>query len=192
MKEIKVGRVIIGKQFKTSYNYNRFLEIAKEKNIKIQVVEAGMQINIEKDLYFDILWPDSKNAVKENILNNNSLVCKLVYKNFRIIFTGDIEEIAEKAILTKYMDNLKLLNADILKVAHHGSKTSSIKEFINEVKPKIALIGVGKDNKFGHPSQSTLETLEKIKCEIYRTDKYGEIMIETNGEKIITNFSLKI
>ena len=75
--------------------------------------------NIEKDIKLKVLWPDSKNKINENVLNNNSLVCKLEYKRFSIMLTGDIEEIAENAILTKYKNNAKILNANILKVAHH-------------------------------------------------------------------------
>lgn len=161
MKEINVENLIIGKQFKNSENYETFLEIVKEKRSKVNVVEAGQRIEIEKNLYFDILWPNSNDIVTENILNNNSLVCKMVYQDFSILFTGDIEEIAEKAILKKYKDT-NILKSTILKVAHHGSKSSSTKEFLNFVRPKIAFIGVGKNNKFGHPNIEVLKKLERI------------------------------
>lgn len=87
----------------------------------------------------------------------------MIYKNFDMLFTGDIEEIAEKQILKEYKDS-KVLDADILKVAHHGSKTSSTLEFIQRVRPEIALIGVGKNNKFGHPNDGVLERLENLRC----------------------------
>jgi len=87
-----------------------------------------------------ILWP-KKEQINENILNNNSIVAKLIYRKSSILFTGDIEEIAEKSILEEYK-NTKVLQSNILKVGHHGSKTSSIQKFIETVKPKIALIGV--------------------------------------------------
>ena len=118
--------------------------------------------------------------VIQNAINNNSLVFKLRYRNFSMLFTGDIEEIAEKEILDKYKENKEFLKSTILKVAHHGSKTSSTKEFINIVKPKYAVIGVGKDNKFGHPSNVTIENLKTINTEIYRTDEMGEISINVN------------
>ena len=101
-----------------------------------------------------------------------------------MLFTGDIEDIAEKAILSKYVNKQELLKADILKVAHHGSKTSSIKEFINAVSTKYAVIGVGKDNKFGHPSEKTLKTLNDKNVKIYRTDISGEIMIIIDGDSV--------
>ena len=125
-----------------------------------------------------------ENKINENVLNNNSLICKLVYKDFSMLFTGDIEEIAEKTILKKYKGS-KLLKSTILKVAHHGSKTSSSKEFISAVQPQIALIGVGSNNKFGHPSNVTIENLKNINCKIYRTDKDGEISIKVDNNKIV-------
>ena len=124
---------------------------------------------------------DAGDAVVENVLNNNSIVCKLYYKNFTCLFTGDIEEIAEKRILETYKNNINLLNSTVLKVGHHGSKTSSIQEFLNYIKPKIALIGVATNNTFGHPSNEVLERLKKCGCTIYRTDKQGEIMIIVNN-----------
>lgn len=162
MEELKVKNIIIGKQFEESENYQNFIEIVNKNKIKVYVVEAGQKINIEKNLYFDVLWPDSKNVVEKNSINNNSLVGKLIYNNFSILFTGDIEEIAEKSILKKYEKNKAILDSDILKVAHHGSKSSSTEEFLNVVKPKIALIGVGKNNNFGHPNNEVLERLRRI------------------------------
>lgn len=184
MQEIKVKNIIIGKQYEDSKNYEKFLEIVKEKNINLKYVEAGNRIKIENALRFDVIWPYSKEMIAENAINNNSLVCKLVYKNFSILFTGDIEKIAENEILDMYRNKLYLLKSDILKVAHHGSKTSSTKEFVESVNPKYALIGVGKNNKFGHPSDNTIQTLNNGKIKIYRTDEMGEISIKINGEII--------
>ena len=187
LKEIKVETVIVGKQYESCENYEEFQRIVNAKKINVHIVEAGNKIRIDNSLYFYVLWPTSTNMISDNAINNNSLVCKLIYKNFSMLFTGDIEEVAEKAILSKYVNNQELLNADILKVAHHGSKTSSIKEFINTVSPKYAVIGVGKDNKFGHPSENTLKTLENGQVKIFRTDISGEIMIITDGNNVRIN-----
>ena len=181
MEELKVDKVIISKQGELSKNYEKFENLVNKKQIEVIVVENGDKINIEKDVHFEILWPDNSNLISENILNNNSIVCKLYYKNFTCLFTGDIEEIAEKRILETYKNNINLLNSTVLKVGHHGSKTSSIQEFLNYIKPKIALIGVATNNTFGHPSNEVLERLKKCGCTIYRTDKQGEIMIIVNN-----------
>lgn len=191
--KLKVNTIIIGRQYKSCHNYEEFIKIAKEKKINIKIVESGDRINIENNVYIDVLWPCKDNMISENHINNNSLVCKIVCKNFSILCTGDIEEIAEKAILSKYKYNLGILKSDILKVAHHGSKTSSTLEFLNTVKPKYAIIGVGKKNKFGHPSNTTIQNLKLLNIEIYRTDEMGEIAITINDKKIrikkcITNY----
>lgn len=192
IRELKVGTVIIGKQYEISENYNKFKEIVKEKNIKVQVVEAGDKIKIEKNIDLDILWPSSNSMISENAINNNSLVCKLNYKKFSILFTGDIEKAAEDKIVSKYMSNKNCLNSTVLKVAHHGSKTSSVIDFLNAVNPKYALIGVGENNKFGHPADSTIKNLQEKNIKIYRTDKMGEISIKTNGIKLKINYCINL
>lgn len=139
MEKIKVKNVIIGRQFEPCDNYEQFVKIVKEKKIKVSIVEKEQKINIEKDVYFSILWPGSKNKITENVLNNNSLVCKLLYKDFSMMFTGDIEEVAEKVLLDRYKDT-SMLKATVLKIPHHGSKSSSIEEFVKQIRPKIAII----------------------------------------------------
>jgi competence protein ComEC len=182
MQKIKVKNVIIAKQAETSDNLEKFLDIVNEKNINVIVVEMGDKVAIEKNLYFNILWPQSDNFVSENSINNNALVCKLYYKNFTMLFTGDIEEETEKKLISLYSDS-KLLNSTVLKVAHHGSKSSSTEDFLNLVNPQFALIGVGKNNLYGHPNEDVLKRLENLGAIVYRTDKNGEITISTNGQK---------
>lgn len=163
MEELKVKQVIISKQGEDSENYKKFKKIVNEKKINVRVVNKGDKLQIDNDLYFDILWPNAEKFVTENILNNNSIVCKLNYKNNSMLFTGDIEELAEKQILQEDKNKLEILNSTILKVGHHGSKTSSIQEFLEEVKPKVALIGVGENNKFGHPNDEVIHRLENLR-----------------------------
>ena len=161
LEELNVKQVLIPKQVEYSENYNKFLDIIKKRNIKVKIVGEGNTINIDKNTYLDILWPEEK-QIKDNVLNNNSLIVRLCYKNFKMLFTGDIEEIAEQRLLQKY-ENTEKLTADILKVAHHGSKSSSIAEFLEKVNPRIALIGVGKNNKFGHPNAGVLDRLNMLR-----------------------------
>lgn len=180
LQELKVKKVYIPKQIEDSKNYRDFISICKKKNIKVDEIVAGNRIRIERNLYMDILWP-TNNQITTNVLNNNSIVCSLQYKKFSMLFTGDIEEIAEKQILECYSSNLNLLNADILKVGHHGSKTSSIQEFLEVVSPKISVIGVGENNNFGHPSDDVLNRLKNCGSRIYRTDEHGEIFINVDS-----------
>ena len=179
MEHLKVKNIIISKQGKESSNYNKFKNIVLDKGISVIFVKKGDKIKIDNETYMDVLFP-SNNLISDNILNNNSIVTKICYNNFSILFTGDVEEIAENEICRKYNTTNKL-KANILKVAHHGSKTSSTAEFIKMVKPQIALIGVGEKNKFGHPNDGVIQRLKNMNTKIYRTDKMGEIVIQINN-----------
>ena len=181
MKELKVKNVVISEQSKENSNYKFFCELAKEKKISVIKVKAGNKLKIDNLTYIQFLWP-TNNQLTQNALNNNSILCKVFCKNISILFTGDVEAIAEREIAKIYG---KGLQADILKVAHHGSITSSTEEFLEYVKPKIALIGVGKNNKFGHPSDEVLWRLEKRGVQIYRTDRDGEISIFIDKKGIV-------
>ena len=114
--------------------------------------------------------------------NDNSQVSYIKINNYKFMFMGDASSITEYNILNKY----NIGQIDFLKVGHHGSDTSSSKNFINKIKPKYSLISVGKNNKYGHPKQVVLNTLKNTK--IYRTDEDGsiEIRLNNNGYKIIT------
>ena len=118
MEELDVGQVIIAKQIENSANYLKFKEIVNLKHINVVIVEKGKRIVIEDELYLDVLWPDENNLIEENGLNNNSIVCKLQFKDFSMLFTGDIEESAEKLMLSENIN----IKADVLKVAHHRFK----------------------------------------------------------------------
>ena len=161
MENLKVENIIISKQGEESENLIKFQEIVKNKKSKVIIVEKGDYIKIDNTTYLEILFPNKK-LIKANVLNNNSIVAKLNCMGTKIMFTGDIEEIAEKELCNLYKNTDKL-KADILKVAHHGSKTSSIEEFLKLVNPKIALIGVGASNNFGHPNTGVLNRLENMR-----------------------------
>lgn len=172
LENMKVENLIISKQPETSFLYEQIMKIVKQKKIKVLYVKKGDKFNIG-NLKFEIIHPKNE-FITDNPLNNNAIVSKISYYNFKMLFTGDIEEIAEKNLLN---ENLK---ADLLKVGHHGSKTSTTKEFLDKVNPKIALIGVGKNNKFGHPNDEVIKRLENKNIKIYRTDINGEINININ------------
>lgn len=174
LKNMKVENLIISKQPETSLLYENIMNIAKEKKINVLYVKKGDKFNIG-NLRFEIIHPKSE-FITDNPLNNNAIVSKITYYNFKMLFTGDIEELAEKSILNED------LKADLLKVGHHGSKTSTTQEFLDKINPKIALIGVGKNNKFGHPSNDVIQRLKDKNVKIYRTDMNGEINISVSKQ----------
>ena len=122
MEKLKVKNAVISKQGEKSNNYIQFLKIAKTRKVKVISVQAGDRINLDKKCYLSILFPKQE-LIKENVLNNNSLVAKFIYqpkqaKEFSLLLTGDIEKIAEKQLIQMYQDTNEL-QANILKVAHH-------------------------------------------------------------------------
>lgn len=189
LENLEVKNIIISKQGETSENLKKFYEITNNKGIRTIIVKKGDIVEIDKYSHFEILFPED-NLIEDNILNNNSIVARFNSLDFSILFTGDIEEIAEKRLCELYSGTDKL-EAFVLKVAHHGSKTSSSEEFLELVKPKIALIGVGKNNNFGHPNIDVIERLENMGSKIYRTDNCGEIIIRINREKLQIHTKIK-
>ena len=173
LKEIKIGKIFIGEQFEECENYDKFINIVKQEKLEVTKIKKGDKIIID-NIIFNILFPDIENPIEENSLNNNSIVMQMKYKSITALFTGDIEEIAEEQIIKENIE------ADILKIAHHGSKTSSTQKFLEKVKPKIALIGVGENNKFGHPNIEVIKRLEKLKTKIFKTAQNGEITMKIN------------
>lgn len=137
LENIKVEKIIISKQYDFCEEYERIIEIIKRKNIKVIIVKAGDKINLGANVELQILYPEEKLRYSE--LNNNSIVAKLSYYNFSMLFTGDIEKEAEEELVQKYKE-INCLKSTVLKVAHHGSKTSSTEKFLEAVSPKIALI----------------------------------------------------
>lgn len=137
LENIKVDSVVISKQSQISSEYTNITEIIKEKKIEVKVIKAGDKLILDNDVTLEILYPEKE--LKFSDINNNSIVARLEYKGFSALFTGDIEKEAENVLINNYKNTNKL-KSTVLKVAHHGSKTSSIEKFIKEVNPKIALI----------------------------------------------------
>lgn len=168
---MKIKNIILSKQYESTNNFEEIMKLVEKKKVNIIKVEAENILQIDKFVKFKIFSPGEELT---DDINNNSIVMQLEYSNFSLLFTGDISKKIEESLVKEYGSELK---STVLKVAHHGSKTSSVESFINMVKPKIALIGVGKNNKFGHPTSEVIQKLEKIKAKIFRTDLNGEIIL---------------
>ena len=162
---------------KVIFNIGEYQTLEKElikvlDKKKIKYYNNLKQLNIDK---YKLYFLNTKIYDNEN---DNSNVIYFNYKNFKFLFMGDASVKREMDILDKY----NLINIDLLKVGHHGSKTSSSKKFIDEVNPKYSLISVGKNNRYGHPNKEVLNNLEKTK--IYRTDIDGSIMYKIKNNKL--------
>ncbi|MDI6617401.1 MAG: DNA internalization-related competence protein ComEC/Rec2 [Clostridiales bacterium] len=150
--------------------YADIFEKCPVKQSKIINIKTGDEISAGKYVKFFALSPSKKQYDE----NDSSIVLKLVYRNFSALFTGDISDKIESGLLKED------IHADVLKVPHHGSKTSSSQAFLDKINPKAAVISVG-ENSFGHPSPVVLKRLTDKKVELFRTDKQGEVDITTNG-----------
>ncbi len=157
-------------------SYVNMLEAADEAGSKIEFAEVGESYTLMEDCTFEILAP----VTDYEDYNNYSIVCRFNYGETSFLFTGDIEEQAERDILGSGAD----VSADVLKIAHHGSNTSSVKVFLQAVDPEYAVISVGSPNDYGHPHKETLKLLELLDIEILRTDRHGDIVLFSDGKKI--------
>jgi competence protein ComEC len=157
-----------------SQTFLDFKNKLKEKNIKDLTAQKGTRINIGDGAYIEIVFPDRDVSSWET--NEASIVMRLVYGENSMIFTGDAPVDTEKIILSE--NTAESLQSDILKVGHHGSKTSTSVDFLNVVKPEYAVISVGLKNKFGHPKQEILDLLADFNVQIFRTDQLGQIEIK--------------
>lgn len=144
---------------------------------KIIAAKAGLTLSLGDNIEVELLAPNSD---KYEETNDYSAVFKLTYGDNKFIFMGDAEKLSENEILASGAD----ITADVIKVGHHGSSTSSSKELLDAVSPKIAVISVGKGNDYGHPNKETLEELKNRGLTIYRTDIEGTIVLQSDGKDI--------
>jgi len=176
LEYFKVGHILVSGFKGDSAAYNQWEKIIKEKKIPLTLARAGQKIIFPGGISMEILWPAQLRMETASKANDASVVSRLVYGELQILLTGDIEKKIENILLGEKLD----LTADILKAAHHGSKTSTGEGFLNAVSPEAVVISVGEDNRYGHPSQEVLTRLEDVA--VYRTDKNGDIEILTDGD----------
>jgi len=159
--------------------FNKLFEVAGSNNIKVIALGGGDEIIIDDKTAIKVLSPYKDMPGDESSLNNSSLVLKLIYGETSFLFTGDIEADAEVWLVERGAD----VDADILKVPHHGSDSSSSPDFIQRVSPKAAVISVGR-NSFGHPSPGVVGRLEMSGIPVFRTDRDGAVIFKSNGETV--------
>lgn len=166
-------------QTTTTSLYRRYLTTVKNKKIPFTVLTRGQTLDLGDGAVLQILSPDKPYFEGSDALNNNSVVAKLVYGNFSMLFTGDAEQEAEQRLIKLYGEDL---HSTVLKSGHHGSNTSSGNPFLKIVKPEAAVISVGANNEYHHPHPSTLKKYAAIPSKVYRTDRDGTIIIYSDGQ----------
>lgn len=173
-----VEAVYMPKIMHTSQTFEDVLDAIANKGLKIKAPNPGDTISFH-GLPVEFLGPQQEYGD----FNNNSIVLKVTAGERSFLFTGDAEETAEKDILDAGYD----LQADVLKVGHHGSSTSTSDAFLQAVSPQYAVISVGTGNKYGHPEKVTLDKLQNIGAKIHRTDMEGTVVCSTDGQNILFN-----
>ena len=162
--------------------FEKWQELIGKENARIITAKAGQKITAS-GASLEVLFPfESLEGELIKDINNTSVVLRLDFGEVSFLFTGDVYESTEKELVKRG----SAINSDVLKVAHHGSKTSTCQEFIAEVLPEIAVISAGLDNSYGHPHEQTLDTLQKYDITIFRTDLDGDIKIISDG----TNYGI--
>lgn len=180
VNNINVGSVYMPKATTTTQTYADLLTAISNKGLSVSTAKAGITLFDADNLKVVMLAPNND---QYDDLNNYSAVIKITYKSNSFLFMGDAEELSENEM--KLSDDI--LEADVLKVGHHGSASSTGFVFLTMVRPKYAVISVGADNDYGHPSQETLDLLSSFGIKTYRTDKDGTIVFTSDGTNISVN-----
>ena len=176
LSTMEVKNVFAPKKEGTSKAYNNFKTKVAEQGLEIINPQSGDTISFG-GCTVEFFLPA---ALGSSNMNNTSIICKITFGNTSFLFTGDAEREEEQNIIEQGCN----LRADVLKVGHHGSETSTSYVFLREVMPKYSVISVGKKNSYGHPSEAVLSRLSDEGSEVYRTDISGDIIMESDGTNI--------
>jgi len=179
IKSFKIGSIYMPKVSQTTKTFENLLTTIQSKGLKVNTAKAGVNILNTAGLKAEFLAP-ARDDYKD--LNDWSAVLKLTYGSTSFLFAGDATATSEHDI----SGNLK---ADVLKIGHHGSKTSTSDSFLSKVSPKFAVISVGKGNSYGHPAAETLNKLKNANIQVFRTDLSGTVIFSSDGKKITVNKS---
>lgn len=179
VNSFNIGKIYMPQVTTTTQAYANLIVAIKNKELTINSPVPGNTFNLGSST-FTILAPNSSSY---DDLNNSSIVLKMVYHNNKFLFTGDAEALSENEMMNKGYD----LSADVLKVGHHGSDSSTSDSFLAKVNPKYAIISVGKNNSYGHPNEGILQKLANASVNVFRTDEQGTIVCTSDGTKLSFN-----
>ena len=176
-ENFRVGEFWVGRDIQSAA-YRQVLAAARAHGVVVRHLKQGDAFS-EDGISGKILWPDDLSE-GQSAKNDDSLVMRLTDGSESFLLAGDIERPSERKILTEEQS----VGVNFLKVAHHGSKTSTTDPFLSAAHPAFAAISVGKDNSFGHPSPEVTERLEAAGVRVYRTDRDGAITASTDGSTL--------
>ncbi|OSA95066.1 UNVERIFIED_ORG: MBL fold protein [Clostridium botulinum] len=179
INEFDIGEFYAPKVNHSTKTFENMIKALQNKGIKLTAPTPGDTLNLG-NATLQFLAP---NSAKYEDMNNYSIACKLKYGNTSYVFMGDAEALSEGEILAKQLD----ISADVLKLGHHGSHSSTSQAFLDKINPKYAIVSCGKGNDYGHPHKETIDKLNTKNIEILRTDVSGTIVSTSNGNDISFN-----
>ena len=191
IKNMEVKRVYKSDCAPDTAVYRAFMEAVNESGAAVSTITGTVEtlsVNGVGVTLFSMPHEACDPSFRKDI-NNDAVLAMITYKDVRVLFTGDIEKNAERLLAETYQDALK---SDIMKAAHHGSRTSTSAVFLDAVQPGIVVIPVGRDNPFHMPSKAVLRRLFKRNINVLRTDRCGAITITTDGKHIKIKNSVDI
>lgn len=174
LEKLKVKKVIDSGKLHSTRTYRNYLHLIRKKNIQFEIAEQNDYIQIDSKLIIQILNTFDRNK-KDN--NEASIVLKMHHGDVSFLFMADAEIEQEKDLMKQYD-----LEADILKVGHHGSNTSTSRAFVEAVQPQVAMLTYSRTNKFGHPVSRVVRNLQREKVHIYSTSTFGSTVLWSNGQ----------
>lgn len=180
LKRYKIEKILTVNDEYDSALFREWKNLLNNKNIEFISAQTGQFVDLGGGAYFLVFYPFKEfngEIIDKEKINDLSVIGKLVYGNSSVLFTGDSEIKTELNLLRTNLN----LKSDILKVAHHGSRTSTHLEFLEKVNPYLAIISDGRNNRYGHPNKTILERLKDFGAEIFRTDILGDINLISNG-----------
>lgn len=184
INDFEIGKFYMPDNYTTTKTFEDMITALENKNLKYYVPKIGDEIVLD-EADFEVLYLDSQSED----LNDSSIVLKGEFDDYSFLFMADASSKVEEKLINSYSEDLK---SDVLKVGHHGSNTSSSNKFLEYVKPKYAIISVGKENRYNHPGKYTINRLNNLSIETYKTSTDGSILVTCDSKsisvsKIITN-----
>lgn len=181
LKNYEVENILWTGVLKDSAEYEELKSIVREKEVNVFIAKFGQKILSGKNFVMDIIYPfeSFENKIVKDF-NSTSIVNRIFFGNHVFLLTGDASRKIEKQLINRFD-----LKADVLKLGHHGSKTSTDKSFVQSLSPDIAIVSCGKDNRYNHPHPEVIEILNEYGINILRTDELGDIKIVSNGKDLV-------
>ncbi len=180
LERYEVEKVLWTGILRDTAEYREWTRLLDEEGTEVTTALSGQKI-ISSDAVFTVLFPQEDLSGREvSNTNNSSVILRLVFGETSFLFTGDAYQSVERKLIAGGED----IAVNVLKVGHHGSKTSTAEDFLAVLSPETAVISVGRDNSYGHPNTEVLELLDKYDINVLRTDRHGDIKMVSNGSNI--------